>query len=967
MPMLDKVLRFLTPQPGKIGGHASADFADALDLDTEETGLYDRYENVDPLRGQGVHVKRRTVMGRQARAQDVSAFRIAKSIWQHGVSVIISNADVIRGILWAMYDDSDTPSTHSFSKQTYEPSKYYESGNWETAECFDNGDTPTADNNCVYTGGEGGQIRSALGQWKNSVLGHVNMAMGAFKDTVPMKALFINRRSQQDATYQGANGFFADPNTVANGGGRVSKEGFCVVREKPWLSVSGTYVKTTLLIPDQALGLHNEDIFIDSDNSVYRPSGQCFLGPFKFWYVPIDERGEPGPPILTEEINVPNRHRIDDVLYFYLRGVTIQQKLRFFDGDIERLRPNMIAVDVYGKWDNTAPDSESWTEGFDAKGYGLDAVPESVPACFVTRIWLCGRQFDPNNADAFIGTDYVNAKWPSSPQFNTFIGMRSEKIRVKKKSNTVLHIYDWQAWAWQFSHKRTITASFDSDDNVHIEILGIAGTHKISEWAFARQKDDSLEAEPEPYIRITLASALTNAAAAWANNTYKDIRFCFPWRTPSADNYDINIFISDPSMWDQSKLLPFPEDATADYSLDYPNYYGHCESPDGRMRHVWDYWQNGKSVKNILRYNTNRSDGGFDHTRFPLSLPMPFEITDSIFIDALHFIVTGHEKSALCERYEVDGQWFARVMDDSYEYGHSMGNLVRHKECVVGCDAKLGVWILPGVDIKRTHPAVSPIGRQISIMPTSTLGWFVDKMSERAEAQREEEWKRSTISIDGNNIKFLFPNLMGNASGGDGSSGKNRIQMRDVNTAGGSFWLSLYWHENRMIWSYDYVYSDSKEGMIGLFDMTLGPAKTLIGHMMTYFVGFSDADADERDRANGVDYNNIRSFLKPFRFRIPQIYPARAPLQRFWPRIRKWGTTNINPYCTVTPYIKGVAGSSTQRHNAASRWEEWERGINARADSWTIQLHDISAGTAAFEEVQLRILDRGRKRAGGGR
>ena len=242
---MDKTITFPFTPPQGVGGHSAVDYIDPMDI-SEASGIFLRFENLDPLRfGRGNFAKRRAVITYRNSTNLGVNDPIVNMIYNRGVSVNVNGALANRDILWILYYDDDGVLESEFGVVPYTPSKIYTSTNWVTASNFNNGTTPTATNNCMYPTAGGDYTNSGRGIWKVSPNGHVHMAFGAFVDSYPCKAISVIR--EKEAPFR--DGFFADPNTPANGGGIIDKSGYVVVPEKPWTSITDLDFEAGFVLP----------------------------------------------------------------------------------------------------------------------------------------------------------------------------------------------------------------------------------------------------------------------------------------------------------------------------------------------------------------------------------------------------------------------------------------------------------------------------------------------------------------------------------------------------------------------------------------------------------------------------------------------------------------------------------------------------------------------------------------------
>ena len=1034
-----KRLRFGYPQG--IGGHAST-FDDQFDI-SDTLGIYRAFVNCDPLRGGvGWFTKRRPVIGRVARASTPINFtgdRIAKSITQRGVDIVVGGNQVVRDVLWNMYDDETNNRQYGFSIEKYDPAKYYTNGNWSgTFETCTEATAIGATSMNVYpskvVAGVAGWGWSGLGEWVHSVRGHVSMAMGAIGGSVnlaiPMKGLWVNR----DFAAPYRDGFFANPNVGADAGGVIKKTGFVIVPEKPWTSVYQSSLNIGYVIPavDNFAGgtVVNDDRFREGGTRVFRASGACYPGKFKFWVLPEDEEGNEGTPLITGELELP---MINDLTGIQNGGNAIRAELEALDATRNGLRPNIRRFNLYGKYTNVDPTNEAWTMNFGDSilpkldfgeledidsyriwGYGLDIPPQDVPPSYIGTFDLNCRQYDPSDS-----VDYDDqgdplsdnaGRWTVSPRFNRFITSSGQDIFAEEYTDEgnddELIIKKKQLSPWEFS----VQMNNDVSSLMYIELEGYFGAWRITDYRFKRRNSTTGHEDWEIFIKTD-----NDLPVGWTSG---NIRFCHPWLDDvGADNYLITYQIIDPEIWDQSRPMPFPEEATETYNIGYPYYTSHCENPLGTVRKCFNVWLNGERIENRLFSTTNTATGRFDTARFLLSEELPGKVTGCQYVTESQFIVTTESNAFIGEDYIVDGQVRFRILEGDLKYGSAV-QLYASNRRVWGIDSKFGVWSIT-IDTNRRRLDISAIGNQQPIMNKGQQADFRSLVS----GLSNEAWQRVSMVTEGEVTVIGFPSIDDTPGGG----GKNNISMSTANTQK-SFWYTIYDTPAGLMWSKDYglgagqaivqtstasagaatnikivghgyatgdelfVYSTlnsngeftitrvdadnftiplafvsgetigfvALRGTIPIFNLCNGVSNTVWGDVQTYNSHFTDADSDEHDNDDAVGNQPILMYLEPPEFRIDDIYPDVSQITQFYPRLIKYATNAIGMQVVVLPKVDNI--NQLAVHKTGLTTNAIQRGIKALGDAWRMQIIDRSTGTPRLSEIQLLFKSFGRRK-----
>lgn len=809
--MSTKVIEF---KPGQIiSGHSSI-FDDQLDV-SEELGVWRWLYNTHPGReGFGKFFKRKAQRLALERPSAFSADRIVRQIVQPGKTIQISGADVVRDLLWQMQSDADVGNNqYQFGLEKYTPAKFYTSGNWSgTWETCNEGAGTDGTSFYVYPGlsDAGNDLihgYSGEGIWLLSKRGHVSMPMGAYgrgtatnvKYAIPMKGLFIYRNPA--APY--FDGFFADPQSVTGGdhAGTVTVTKFAIVPEKPTFYATGITLGVYMVLPHRYFANHLVSNYVISPGNanVFRQSGKCYPGRYKFYLCPVDEIGDIGAPLLIQEASfpimregfeiylnnlagldpIPGRPHLGVSLFFDLAGITDDITANTFI-------PNIRSFIIYGTYDPEDPTSSIWTKSTDQSGFELPKAPEPKRGV-VAEFDLNGRQFDPNDSTAWSGTRWTalataHKGWTHSTRFNRFLLKQGFTARAKRLNTTTLEVKNDYVFNWQFSKGiMPITAEIipglgaserSGDDMPRIEIIGKFGVSAVVDWTYIAATEK---------IQLTVANTLPGA-----NGDYFDIRFCNTWEDDTGTR-SIRFQTNDPETWDDSVEFPFPDEVTTKFDLWYPKYTGQCENSIGTERLIWDYFVNGIRTKNRLLTNDD------SWSRFPIDIEVPGNITGACFLDNNYFIVTTGESAWLGRKW-IDDEGYKQIeIVRKLKYGHRGYQIIFNNEIAYGFDPKYGAWMIT-LDSSRIRQDITPYGDQVLMMPKA----LQKEVESICKTLIDEELDSINLYAGQGTFKIFFPALTGAASGG----GKNNINMRSPQ-AFDSFWLSYY--DEEKMWSFDFA------------------------------------------------------------------------------------------------------------------------------------------------------------------
>ncbi len=935
------------PHGGQIGGHTPDAYGDIHDIGHEQ-GIYSVLQNMAPQRaGQGSLTKRQAVG--QAIARDVTdTERIVNLAYQTMARQALGGN---YGALFMQLDNDDAVPFRYAEYLEDEPYKF-DASKFQTSE-IDNVPTmmPTAS----------GAIHPGTGLWLPSVRGYLHMAMGkpvrvaSAGGTEPCIGFYANR----DNTTALADGFFAHPNsaTATERGGRVARTGWHVVPAKPWTSTAGfSFIVHPVLV--YAAPFITEDFF--------HLTGYCYWGVYTFWLVPVDDDGEEGPPI-ARTVYYLDSYQFDrgDETTKYARGISFILKISGFDGLVANLRPSIRSLRIYGKYVNPGPGADIWTGSpVGGAGFALDSSPTDVPPCLVAQIDLNGRQYDPFGSSTIGARGDSSGSLPRSERFNYFVSKASE-MRAEKidDSGTIkLRIKYFREAGDVYSGRRyefCVGYGLTADDCCHIEIDGFFGTWKIDGDAGYVE-----EVTGSDYASILLTPDQTDFPdnTAWPLGTEKTVRFCYPWLDEGSDNYRINLWVSDPQVWDTSRPMEWPEDAKEKYDVGYPDFTGHCESPSGRRRLAWGVatakqrsgWGGWggvsmRNLDNILYGTTNRLDGFFDTKRFQLSLEVKGKVTGAAFISEEVFIVTTLSGGYICEYYRENGQWLMRLTERELPYGNIARSLHEHNRTIYGLDPKYGAWAV-GIDTTRIHSEISPIGEQKLLMNAAQSAWFGDTYSDRPYDLVE-----TTIVSDTEKVLFGLPSMSATSPTGDAA---HNVYRRNDGDPDAHIWLAFYFLPDGALWSYDFARGANDVGgddTLPLLDLCRGPGDALIGHSMDSDLGdiivFAQDYAATQDTLNGVSKSIIGGL--GFGFLAPK-FPCLATLTEAFLRIGKYGSTDVSYKLELIPWRGGVQESSMITELLLRNG--WVRGLEGVGEFFQVIVTDISEGNLWIKELIFYLI-----------
>jgi hypothetical protein len=972
----------LFPPSDIIGGHTPSTtsldltaISDGQDLIGE--GIFTRFENTSPVReGLGILNKRRATQLFLNRIAPYNGAndnrRICNMVYVPGMRVIETDGTLTQDD--AIFISYDGDESTNWQVNYYTPSNLYNGNLFGGDYQFDTADASTATSGNIYPDVRGNVVNGD-GLFLPAKLGaFAYMAFGAYPDTYPCKALWAVYDNQSVVAARVRDAFFADPNTAADAGGRILKHRApIIVPERPYFNLganSGVTVETMngyVRSQKTPLVQISDDLFVEGTTNIALKGGLCYEGDYEWRLLPIDEIGQAGPPLASGKHTIRGKE-----FHIRQRGSSLAWTLTRITTLVSTLRPNISAFDLYVSYKPNNPRWSFWTDPSpeqeeNGTGYGLPTPPEEIPMSFFRRLSSKNRQFKGNDATTAYGATGANAetdKWTADPEFNRHITRTGEEIRATKQSDTALWITDRQLYPYNFLSIPGAAAN-QTTAEVHVEIIGPAsesarfGTYKVTQWDYDR--DESTDTGGT--VKLTVSDM---SGATITNGTELEIRFVNPYVDDQADEVRTTIWMTDPEAEiDRSKPYPFGLNDDKFYTLDYPNYFGHCESPDGRFRNCWNYWLNGIVEKSVLKGTWVNYFGVPEPSRFRVSVRIPNEITGAAYVSKTQLVVTTRDRSYICEWNNVDGTWILDRSEDELELGNSFRALYTDNRFVYGFDYRRGAWRIK-IDPERDRIDISPVGSQVKLMNKGQQAWI------RSFFQTESSFERlaaGTIARSGDYLVWAFPKFTGSAKKINSGSHNS---FKD-NDSSGNFWLTMYEINGTVMWSYDYGYADLEtdlDGYIPLNHLNIGPAGNIIGDRAqdaaadandetNLVIGFADIDSQETDIDSSGSEQNIRSYVQTPRF-ILDNYPALGKIWKMFIRISKVTATAISTTITATPYTDDAAG--TAETNTAITTSGWRRGWRALGRAWEIMVSDTSAGTMRFKELWLQFTHHGRFR-----